>query len=93
MGEAVTTVVEVAISTEGDFHYATSDDIFGLDLASRDRDALLRDVPRAIELLYRENHGVRVVAKPVSEPVTFPKRVLRDGAFVVETESHGRAVA
>ena len=68
MGEAVTTVVKVAISTEGDFHYATSDDVFGLDLASRDRDALLRDVPRAIELLYRENHGVRVGAKPVSEP-------------------------
>ena len=85
MSEAATTVVEVEIASDGDLHYATSDDVFGLDLASRDRDALLRDVPRAIELLYAENLGVRVVAKPLAEPAAFPRPVLRDGAFVVET--------
>lgn len=53
--------------------------------ASRDREALLRDVPRAIELLYEKNLGVRVVAKPVAEPTAFPRPILRDGAFVVET--------
>ena len=52
MSEAVTTVVKVEIASDGDLHYATSDDVFGLNLASRDRDALLRDVPRALELLY-----------------------------------------
>lgn len=85
MEEAVTTVVKVKIASEGALHYATSDDVFGLNLASHDRETLLRDVPKAIELLYEENLGVRVVAKPVAEPAAFPRPVLRDGAFVVET--------
>jgi len=93
VSEIVTTVVYVTVAHDGDLHYATSDDVFGLNLASRDRDALMRDVPRAIELLYRENHGVRVVAKPFAEPATFPRPVLRDGAFVVETESRQSAHA
>lgn len=95
MSEASATVVNVTIASDGDLHYATSDDVFGLNLVSRDRDALMRDVPRAIELLYKENYDVRVVAKPFVEPITFPKRVLRDGAFVVETEGRhaGHAVA
>ena len=87
MRDAVTTVVKVEIVSEGDLHYATSDDVFGLNLASRDRDALLRDVPKAIELLYEENLGVRVVAKPVAEPAAFPSPVMLNGAFVVETAS------
>ena len=88
MTEAVTTVVKVEIASEGDLHYATSDDVFGLHLASSDREALLRDVPRAIELLYKENLSVRVVAKPLADPAAFPRPVLRDGAFVVETAGY-----
>lgn len=87
MNQAMTTVVKVEIASDGDLHYATSEDVFGLNLANRDREALMRDVPKAIELLYLENHHVRVVAKPFVEPAAFPNPVLRDGAFVVETAS------
>lgn len=86
MTEPVATVIRVTIASDGELHYATSDDVFGLNLAARDRDVLMRDIPKAIELLYRENHGVRVVAKPFAEAATFPNPVLRDGTFVVETD-------
>ena len=84
MNEAATTVVEVEFAADGDLHYATSDDVFGLDLASRDRDALLRDVPRAIELLCQENLGVRVVAKPVAEPAASARPAPHDERRVAD---------
>ena len=90
MTEPVATVIRVTIACDGEIYYATSDDVYGLNLAARDRGVLMQDIPKAIELLYRENHGVRVVAKPFAEAATFPNPVLRDGTFVVETE--GEAV-
>ena len=84
VNEAATTVVEVEFAADGDLHYATSDDVFGLDLASRDRDALLRDVPRAIELLCQENLGVRVVAKPVAEPAASARPAPHDERRVAD---------
>ena len=84
MNQPVATIVTVSIASGDGLHYATSDDVTGLNLAAADRDALLRDIPKAIELLYRENHGVRVVAKPFAEVEAFPNPIVRDGAFVVE---------
>ena len=62
VNEAATTVVEVEIASDGDLHYATSDSVFGLNLASRDRDALPRDVARAIELHRQRNFQVVALA-------------------------------
>lgn len=84
MNQPFATVVAVSIASGDGLYYATSDDVFGLNLAAPDRDALLRDVPKAIELLYRENFGVRVQAKPFADVEAFPRPIVRDGAFVVE---------
>ena len=40
--------------------FATSEDVFGLNLCSADRKAVLRDIPRAIELLFKTNNGMDV---------------------------------
>ena len=78
------TVLKVVVETDGEYHYATSPDLPGLDLTNNDLNALARDIPRAAELLYRLNRGVNVVAKLCSDVQTFPAPAVRPDTLAVE---------
>ena len=46
--------------------FATSEDVFGLNLCSADRNAVLRDIPRAIKFLFKANNGIDVEVTTLS---------------------------
>lgn len=45
---------------EDGLFYITSDDVPGLFLAGKDMDALFRDVPKVIKVLFEKNFGLNV---------------------------------
>ena len=52
-------VISISVSVEGreGWHMATSQDLPGLVLAHQDRDTVMRDLPKAISLLYSARHN------------------------------------
>ena len=81
----VTTTVHVKLDQDADgIWYASSDDVFGLNLCGRNRNAVLRDIPAALELLYRENRGVNVLVKELSDPTVFPRPKPMSDQYVLE---------
>lgn len=63
-------IVSVTFEDRGDGGLRVhSDDVPGLYLSSADRDAVLRDVVPAVELLFEKNHGIKVEANPIAPNV------------------------
>lgn len=52
--------------------FATSEDVFGLNLCSVDRKAVLRDIRRAIKLLFKANNGIDVEVTTQNRVDAFP---------------------
>lgn len=84
MYEPTATVVQVKLRHDGHYYYASSDDVFGLHLCGEDRNAVLRDIPKLIKILVKENSGVDVEVQRYEEPRTFPQSLAIDeDQFVV----------
>lgn len=84
---SVVTTVMVHVATEGLLHYAWSDDVQGMNLASRSREKLEERIPKAIKKLYRLNRGVDVSVLPLSPAASFPSPVRFPDRFVISAES------
>lgn len=84
---SVVTTVKVYVATEGSLHYAWSDDVRGMNLASRSREKLEERIPKAIKKLYRLNHGIDVSVFPLSPRECFPTPVRFPDRFVISAES------
>lgn len=74
--ESVTTVT-VLIRPEADGLYAHSPDVPGLRVWGADERQVCDRITSGIELLYKLNHGMKVVARMAADKETFAKAPMR----------------
>lgn len=68
-----TTVINVSVKDRGGVLYASSDDIFGLNIAAKNEDELCSRLKVGVKWLFKQNHGMDVDVLIPSAPADFPK--------------------
>ena len=87
LGGAVPAVWVKIEKDEHGYWNATSPNLFGLHLWSKNRSAVLRDIPVAIRELLKLNHGIDAEVKPLHSFI--PDRIVQDmpNGYALEPES------
>ena len=70
---------------ESDIWHAHSKDVFGLELCGREKESVVTAIPEAIKFLYRENHAIDVSVRRLCDIRQFPRPVMVDDEFLLET--------
>ena len=79
----------VHVTVEKDAHarwHAHSRDVFGLELCGRYRDEVVNAIPEAIQFLFKENHDIEVSVRRLCDVTKFPRPVVVEDEFLLETE-------
>lgn len=68
-----TTVINVTVRTRGGYLYASSADLFGLNVVAPDEAEMRSRLDKAVKWLYRQNHDMDVEVMFPSVPAEFPR--------------------
>lgn len=81
------TTVRVRIEKHGELYTAESPDLPGLHLIGEKRGDVLKDIPNAIQYLYKTNKKIDVSVCRMVKPGAFPRRVYDKDRFVVSPQA------
>jgi len=69
-----TTVINVTARARGGLFYASSSDLFGLNIVASSEDQLKERLVKAVTWLYKQNHKMDVTVMFPSAPSEFPNK-------------------
>lgn len=72
-----TTVINVAVCNRDGQLYASSNDLFGLNICAKNDDELIERLKAGVKWLYRQNHDLNVEVMVPTSPNTFPRATNR----------------
>jgi hypothetical protein len=67
-----TTVINVTVKPRGGMLFASSEDVFGLNIAAPDEATLCERLKTGVKWLFKQNHNLDVDVLIPSEPASFP---------------------
>lgn len=67
--------------------FATSEDVFGLNLCDANRKAVVRDIPKAIKLLFKANSGIDVEVTRLNCVDAFPSPKPAEDQYLLSASS------
>lgn len=70
------TVINVAVKPRGGLLYASSEDLFGLNIAAKNEEELTTRLITAVKWLFKQNKGMDVEVMVPSQPNDFSARAV-----------------